>query len=91
MNPAHASCSDLIGVGVGIGIGIEGDGMSFGHERLDVYQAALEYVGQESIAMAMQMPTPWAEAEPRDCRTTRCTRPVLSGRRSVNATRYAAS
>ncbi|MCK6556910.1 transposase [Candidatus Binatia bacterium] len=31
-------------IGVGIGIGIEED-MSFGHERLDVYRAAIEYVG----------------------------------------------
>ncbi len=32
---------DSIGVGIGIGIGIE---MSLGHERLDVYRAAVEYV-----------------------------------------------
>ena len=35
---------DSIGVGFGIGIGIEGIEMSFGHERLDVYRAAVEYV-----------------------------------------------
>ena len=34
-----------IGVGVGIGIGIERIRMSFGHEKLDVYRAAIEYVG----------------------------------------------
>jgi len=35
-----------IGVGVGIGIGVEkGIGMAFGHEKLDVYRAAIEYVG----------------------------------------------
>jgi len=34
-----------LGVGIGIGIGIEGNDMSFGHERLDVHRAALEYVG----------------------------------------------
>ena len=34
-----------IGVGVGIGIGVEGDDMGFGHEKLDVYRAAIEYVG----------------------------------------------
>ena len=34
-----------IGVGIGIGIGVEGDDMGFGHERLDVYRAAIEYVG----------------------------------------------
>ena len=29
-------------VGVGVGIGIEGNTMSFGHERLDVYRVAIE-------------------------------------------------
>ena len=32
-------------IGIGIGIGVEGDDMGFGHERLDVYRAAIEYVG----------------------------------------------
>ena len=33
-------------IGVGIGIGVEkGIGMAFGHEKLDVYRAAIEYVG----------------------------------------------
>lgn len=36
---------DLIGVGVGIGIGVEKAGMAFGHEKLEVYWAAIEYVG----------------------------------------------
>jgi hypothetical protein len=31
---------DPIGVGVGIGIGVEGNDMSCGHKRLDVYRAA---------------------------------------------------
>jgi four helix bundle protein len=30
---------------VAIGIGIEENDMSFGHEKLDVYRAAIEYVG----------------------------------------------
>ena len=34
-----------VGVGVGIGIGIEGNTMSFGDERLDVYRAAIAYAG----------------------------------------------
>jgi four helix bundle protein len=38
--------ADKIGVGVGIGIGVEKEiGMAFGHEKLDVYRAAIEYVG----------------------------------------------
>ena len=33
-------------IGVGIGIGVEKEiGMAFGHEKLDVYRAAIEYVG----------------------------------------------
>ena len=32
-------------VGIGIGIGIERNEMGFGHEKLDVYRAAIEYVG----------------------------------------------
>ena len=34
-----------IGVGIGIGIGVEGDDMGFGHEKLDVHRAPIEYVG----------------------------------------------
>jgi hypothetical protein len=38
--------ADKIGVGVGIGIGVEKEiGMAFGHEKRDVYRAAIEYVG----------------------------------------------
>jgi hypothetical protein len=36
--------SDKIGVGVGIGVEKE-IGMAFGHEKLDVYRAAIETVG----------------------------------------------
>jgi hypothetical protein len=52
--------------------------MSCDHERLDVYRAALEYVGwaydfctqrQESIPIPIPIPTPRGEAEPRNCRT----------------------
>jgi hypothetical protein len=33
-------------IGIGVGIGVEkGVGMAFGHEKLDVYRAAIEYVG----------------------------------------------
>jgi hypothetical protein len=33
-------------IGVGVGIGVEKEiGMAFGHEKLDVYRAAIEYVG----------------------------------------------
>ncbi len=35
----------MIGVGVAIGIGIESKRVSFERERLDVYHAAVEYVG----------------------------------------------
>jgi hypothetical protein len=40
--------TDKIGVGVGIGIGVEKEiGMAFSHnEKLDVYRAAIEYVGR---------------------------------------------
>jgi len=31
--------------GVGVGIGVERSTMAFGHEKLDVYRAAIEYVG----------------------------------------------
>ncbi len=34
----------IIGVGVGIGIGIERNQVGFGHEKLDAYRAAIEYV-----------------------------------------------
>jgi four helix bundle protein len=34
-----------IGIGVGIAIGFERRRMTFGHEQLDVYRAAIEYVG----------------------------------------------
>ena len=34
-----------VGIGIGIGIGIERTCMGFGHERLDVYHAAIDYVG----------------------------------------------
>ena len=34
-----------VGVGIGIGIGIERTCMGFGHERLDLYHAAIDYVG----------------------------------------------
>jgi hypothetical protein len=38
--------ADKIGVGVGIGIAVEKEiGMAFGHEKLDVHRAAIEYVG----------------------------------------------
>jgi hypothetical protein len=38
--------TDKIGVGVGIGVGAEKEiGMAFGHEKLDVYRAAIESVG----------------------------------------------
>jgi four helix bundle protein len=33
------------GIGIGIGIGIERKWMTFGHEQLDVYRVAIEYVG----------------------------------------------
>ena len=36
---------DAFGVGVGIGIGVERSSMAFGHEKLDVYRVAIEYVG----------------------------------------------
>ena len=32
-------------IGVGIGIGIEKNAMGFGHEKLEVYRAALAYAG----------------------------------------------
>jgi four helix bundle protein len=36
--------ADRIGVGIGIGVEKE-NGVAFGHEKLDVYRAAIEYVG----------------------------------------------
>ena len=45
MFPCRTRIAIAIGVGVGIGIGIEKSKMGFGHEKLDVYRAAIEYVG----------------------------------------------
>lgn len=42
-DPFH--CRDKTGVGVGIGIGIEKNNLVFGHEKLDVYSAAIRYTG----------------------------------------------
>jgi four helix bundle protein len=40
------SGKNLIGAGIGIGVGIEEEKtMAFGHEQLDVYRAAIKYVG----------------------------------------------
>ena len=47
-------------LGVGIGIGIEGKCMGFGHERLEVYRAAVDYVGRAypgTIPMPIATPT----------------------------------
>jgi len=53
-------------IGVGIGIGIERSRMTFGHEKLDVYRPAIEYVGWifrlcerlKSIPIPIPIPTP---------------------------------
>gem|GEM_PF-420985 len=48
MVPFHAELQAtllLLVLGSGIGVGIERKPMTFGHEQLDVYRAAIEYVG----------------------------------------------
>jgi four helix bundle protein len=44
-NPRLQSGSAIVGVAIGIALGIEEERMTFGHEQLDVYRAAIEYVG----------------------------------------------
>ena len=49
----------LIGVGVGIGIEVEKRiGMAFGHEKLDVLRAAIEYVDWKRTGRIESTPIP---------------------------------
>ena len=64
--PHSAFGGDPIGVGVGIGIGIEGDGMSFGHERLDVYRVAVESLREERSEHAAGGIDPDTDSDPEE-------------------------
>ena len=49
--PVPGNCKLAEQIGVGISIGIEGNDMAFGHEKLDVYRAAINWWdGRTSIA-----------------------------------------